>query len=414
MNQMSSAVQKVLPLAIKLTEKQGLLPVVDPKAASLLSAATGEIGSKDWWHHPAGCRIFLVGTVLEKHPDILACRLLRGEITLVHRSLWPALAAVAMSGEAWQNLDSDGIRNELLKSATSSSPLYLRDALEACNTARTRGTRARLAMLRWIEAKLIINTPQFVTDEYQHARSSQCSTWRQVSESREFQPLTDVTAAKRQLEEATLYANLDTSNLPWIKAPTLILGRREIDAPPLPNLDKIASGPLLKPHSGDKYQIYHPLDRAKTVKVFSWRGKLIFVAQQATQIDHSMYIGPYIVQSADASSFDKGEAALDTLCASRLVKTQTADVGSWRELHEPYLEGFRQLMKVESWSAFAKAAKLVWLIPNGDQLQIIATENKTRIRIEGGFSGLNSIELPSASDAAEIGAAIEEAMIKSR
>lgn len=48
-----------------------------------------------WWGHPEGKRIFAILQAVQADPDILVCRLVEGKLTLVHRRLWPALAAAA-------------------------------------------------------------------------------------------------------------------------------------------------------------------------------------------------------------------------------------------------------------------------------------------------------------------------------
>ena len=53
-----------------------------------------------WWGHPAGKLIFETLTRIED--SVAWAKLVLGKETLVHRRLWPALVAVAESGEDWQ------------------------------------------------------------------------------------------------------------------------------------------------------------------------------------------------------------------------------------------------------------------------------------------------------------------------
>lgn len=55
----------------------------------------GEPVKGSWWGHPQGKHIFRVLQQVSDHEDILSCRLVDDKITLVHRRLWPALAAAA-------------------------------------------------------------------------------------------------------------------------------------------------------------------------------------------------------------------------------------------------------------------------------------------------------------------------------
>jgi hypothetical protein len=62
---------------------------------TLTHAIAGEAIKGSWWGHPAGKRIFAVLEAVQGDADILVCRLVENKITLVHRRLWPALAASA-------------------------------------------------------------------------------------------------------------------------------------------------------------------------------------------------------------------------------------------------------------------------------------------------------------------------------
>ena len=65
------------------------------KAPTLTEAIAGAPIRGSWWGHPEGKRIFAVLDEVQEHDDVLVCRLLAGKVTLVHRRLWPALAALA-------------------------------------------------------------------------------------------------------------------------------------------------------------------------------------------------------------------------------------------------------------------------------------------------------------------------------
>jgi hypothetical protein len=65
------------------------------QAPTLTEAIAGAPIQGSWWSHPQGKHIFAVLNAVQEHEDILVCRLLAGKLTLVHRRLWPALAALA-------------------------------------------------------------------------------------------------------------------------------------------------------------------------------------------------------------------------------------------------------------------------------------------------------------------------------
>lgn len=64
-------------------------------APTLVDAIAGEPVKGSWWGHPQGKRIFALLQELADDADVLTCRLVDGKLTLVHRRLWPALAAAA-------------------------------------------------------------------------------------------------------------------------------------------------------------------------------------------------------------------------------------------------------------------------------------------------------------------------------
>jgi hypothetical protein len=64
-------------------------------APRLTDAIAGAPVKGSWWGHPKGKQIFAVLDALGDSPDILTCRLLQNKLTMVHRRLWPALAALA-------------------------------------------------------------------------------------------------------------------------------------------------------------------------------------------------------------------------------------------------------------------------------------------------------------------------------
>jgi hypothetical protein len=62
---------------------------------TLVDAIAGSPVKGSWWGHPDGKRIFALLQELAEHEDVLTCRLVNNKLTLVHRRLWPALAAAA-------------------------------------------------------------------------------------------------------------------------------------------------------------------------------------------------------------------------------------------------------------------------------------------------------------------------------
>ncbi len=85
------------PEAVAFVEAHGLVmqSAHAPGVPSLVDAIVGEILRGSWWGHPKGRLIFRVLGEVYDSPDVLAMRLVRGKLTLVHRRLWPALVRLA-------------------------------------------------------------------------------------------------------------------------------------------------------------------------------------------------------------------------------------------------------------------------------------------------------------------------------
>ncbi|KQV42988.1 hypothetical protein [Duganella sp. Root336D2] len=82
--------------ALAFVEQHGVvLASAHGKVPTLTEAIAGAPIKGSWWGHAEGKRIFAVLSEVQGHGDILACRLLAGKLTLVHRRLWPAVAALA-------------------------------------------------------------------------------------------------------------------------------------------------------------------------------------------------------------------------------------------------------------------------------------------------------------------------------
>ena len=82
--------------AMEFVREHGVVLVsASGPAPKLTEAIAGEKIKGSWWGHPKGKQIFLVLEEVTDDPDVLVCRLVDDKLTLVHRRLWPALAAAA-------------------------------------------------------------------------------------------------------------------------------------------------------------------------------------------------------------------------------------------------------------------------------------------------------------------------------
>jgi hypothetical protein len=83
-------------LALDFVREHGIVLVsARGPAPTLTHAIAGEAIKGSWWAHAQGKHIFAVLRQVSADPDVAVCRLVDGKLTLVHRRLWPALAALA-------------------------------------------------------------------------------------------------------------------------------------------------------------------------------------------------------------------------------------------------------------------------------------------------------------------------------
>jgi hypothetical protein len=120
----------------------------------------GESIRGSWWSHPRSHEIFGVLNNIADRPDVLLVKLLRGKVTLVHRSLWPALLGVALSREPWQLAD-------LSAAATGLLDRLDREGQLTPTTPRDRAVTQAIALL---ESRLLIYTTQEHTSSGRHQR----------------------------------------------------------------------------------------------------------------------------------------------------------------------------------------------------------------------------------------------------
>ena len=82
--------------ALEFVREHGVVLVsASGPVPKLTEAIAGEKIKGSWWGHSKGKQIFVVLEDVTDDPDVLVCRLVDDKLTLVHRRLWPALAAAA-------------------------------------------------------------------------------------------------------------------------------------------------------------------------------------------------------------------------------------------------------------------------------------------------------------------------------
>jgi len=93
-------------------ERYGMLPAHDPLIPSITNLVAGRPIRGSWWGDPAGRQIYLVLNALAN--EVAWPKLLGAKVTLVHRRLWSALAAVGEQRADWQLADLGEIERNAL------------------------------------------------------------------------------------------------------------------------------------------------------------------------------------------------------------------------------------------------------------------------------------------------------------
>jgi hypothetical protein len=84
------------PRGAALVEEHGvLLQSAKGPVPNLADLVAGERIRGSWWSHPRSHDIFDAVNEARDSDDVVALRLVRGKVTLVHRRLWPALVRIA-------------------------------------------------------------------------------------------------------------------------------------------------------------------------------------------------------------------------------------------------------------------------------------------------------------------------------
>jgi hypothetical protein len=177
--------------------RAGLLLQQDKHALNVVTLITGETLHTSWWSHPKAQVIFAVLSRLDEHPDVLLTKLLSGKVTLVHRSLWPALLAVATGDEPWQ---MDGLSEKARR--------LLASLHEVKHPIRSSGPA-----VKELESRLLAHAQEIHTESGKHEIVLQ--PWSIWAKEARVKPLRSVSAAKRQLEEAAQAIGAAGSAMPW-------------------------------------------------------------------------------------------------------------------------------------------------------------------------------------------------------
>ena len=175
----------------------GLLLQQDKTLPSVVGLVTGEALRGSWWSHPKGRLIFAILSELSERPDVVFTKLISGKSTLVHRRLWPALAAVGASREPWQLHRLSSVARRLLARLDRGG----------------RTVRASGAAVKELETRLLAVARQVHTESGRHEIVLQ--DWSAWSDAVRVRPLRSAASAKRTLERAAARLGAPPDALPW-------------------------------------------------------------------------------------------------------------------------------------------------------------------------------------------------------
>ncbi len=149
-----------------LVRRQRVVPFTDTKGAppSFVRAVTGEAVKGSWWGHPKGHEIFnLAGSLGD---ESITLKLVLGKVTILHRSLFAALARV-VTDEEWRRPRLADLSREakaLLALVEGSEALRLDDAAQALSVK----TSALAAPRRELERALLVHADEIHTEKGHH------------------------------------------------------------------------------------------------------------------------------------------------------------------------------------------------------------------------------------------------------
>jgi hypothetical protein len=175
----------------------GLLLVQDKTLPNVVTIVTGESVAGSWWSHPKGRLVFSVVSRLDDHPDVVFAKLVNGKVTLVHRRLWPALAAVGSAREPWQLAGLSPAAGRLLD-----------------NVDRSGEVRAAGAPVKELERKLLVHSEQVHTESGRH--ETRIEPWPAWARRVGVEPLRSAAAGRQLLEKASAAIGAPSSALPWL------------------------------------------------------------------------------------------------------------------------------------------------------------------------------------------------------
>lgn len=143
-------------------EAYGMLLAHDVLLPSASRCISGESIRGSWWGHPSGRLIY--ATLQRVESDIARVKLVGGKSTLVHRALWPSLAAVARCRKSWQTAGLCDEAQDLLREIERTGGVQ-------ANPAKVKGARRSAGAIRQLESRLLVFSKQEHTAAGHHTKT---------------------------------------------------------------------------------------------------------------------------------------------------------------------------------------------------------------------------------------------------
>jgi hypothetical protein len=184
-------------LVLDALARHGLLLTQDKVVPSVVGVITRETLRTSWWSHPQAHLIFAVLSELADHPDVVATKLLYRKDTLIHRSLWPSLLAVAGARAPWQ-----------LERLSRSAKNLLQRIDHAASAVRATG-----AAVRELEVRLLARAYEIHAESGRHEMVLE--SWQTWSGRVGCQAGRSVPSARHALEQAVTALGAPLKALAW-------------------------------------------------------------------------------------------------------------------------------------------------------------------------------------------------------
>ncbi len=193
-------VSDAVALITERAEAEGLLLIHDRSLPSVTSLVCGEPVAGSWWSHPLANVIY--NALEELDGRFATCKLVSKKLTLVAPRLWPDLAAVGRSREAWQ---MDGL---------SMDELDLLDRVGASSVPVLIDQPSLRSAGRHLEERLLVFGEEIHSDTGRHLKA--ILSWDVWGQERGVDPLSaDSETARARFEQIVSEWDPGRSLLPW-------------------------------------------------------------------------------------------------------------------------------------------------------------------------------------------------------